>query len=409
MNNIIKTVVVVVLAVVMVSCNTDEVKPKLEVPETYEFLREGVSTVSFDGQTTRIAMAEELITALTNPEFSLDDLNGMFNHTQGNVDFSDVNLNSSDKNIRSKTAASAEYFGSNAVLAATIKTEFDDYLSEQVNSVFTNWNTAASAGTAGYIQQAGGGRTRYINAKGLELNQAFTKSLIGGLMMDQALNNYLSTSVLDEGSNRSNNDAEIVDQGKNYTTMEHKWDEAYGYLYGASQDPTNPNATIGDDDSFLNEYIGQVSGDADFSDIAPAIFDAFLTGRAAIVAGRYDIRDKQIQIIRTQLSRVVAVRAVYYLQSGKTKMEEANIDYASAFHSLSEAYGFIYSVQFTHNPKTGISFLSRDQVLDLLEKIYPTTEGKNGFWDVTPSDLAEVSQTLADAFGFTVEQAKVVD
>ena len=52
-------------------------------------------------------------------------------------------------------------------------------------------------------------------------------------MADQMLNNYLGSAVLDAGTNTADNDAGTLADGKNYTTMEHKWDEGFGYLYGA--------------------------------------------------------------------------------------------------------------------------------------------------------------------------------
>jgi uncharacterized protein YjaZ len=49
--------------------------------------------------------------------------------------------------------------------------------------------------------------------------------------------------VLDEADNRTNNDAKVLEEGELYTTMEHKWDEAYGYLYGDPSIPSaNPNS-----------------------------------------------------------------------------------------------------------------------------------------------------------------------
>ncbi|HBY69569.1 MAG TPA: DUF4856 domain-containing protein, partial [Flavobacteriaceae bacterium] len=122
-----------------------------------------------------------------------------------------------------------------------IKADFESYISDQVNVVFPNENTIAEPGVAGQI--ADGSSVRYVNGKGVELNQTFAKGLIGALLTDQILNNYLSTSVLDEASNRENNDNQILDGDNNYTTMEHKWDEAYGYLYGDPSIPTaNPNS-----------------------------------------------------------------------------------------------------------------------------------------------------------------------
>lgn len=393
------------LTISLSSCGDDDGgKPIISAPDTYAFERDGSSTVSFGGQTTRIAMAEEIIDAFkdeTQTELTID---AMFAHEEGNLDFSNTDLNASDKNVRSKTAASADYFSTNTVVAAEIKEDFDGWIEAQTSEVFPHWNTEASAGTAGYFQQAGGGSTRYINGKGLELNQVFAKGLIGALMADQILNNYVSDAVLDAGENVSNNDAEVVEEGENYTSMEHKWDEAFGYLYGASANPATANATVGEDDSFLNNYLGTVNEDADFAGIATEVFDAFKLGRAAIVAGDYDLRDVQADIIRANLSKVIAVRAVHYLEAGASGLGEANPDLAHIFHELSEAYGFVYSLQFTRNPNTDAPYFSRAEVKAFLADIMD--DGDNGLWDVEASTLTNISSQIAEAFGFTVAEAR---
>jgi hypothetical protein len=257
----------------------------------------------------------------------------------------------------------------------------------------------ATPGTPGQI--ADGSRTRYVNAKGLEYNQAFAKSLLGAVMADQMLNNYLSAAVLDEGNNRENNDNGITEENKTYTTMEHKWDEAYGYLYGTSANPETPNLTIGEDDKFLNEYVGRVNDDPDFSTIAAEIFDAFKMGRAAIVAKNYEVRDEQVAIIREKISEVIAVRGIYYLQGGKNKIVDG--DRQGAFHALSEAYGFVYSLRFTRKSDNNTPLFSKTEVDALLDMLLNSSD--NGFWDITPETLDAVSEAMAAKFEFTVAQA----
>ncbi len=405
-NNLVK-LICVSGAFVLGSCSSDDDSTPvvtIEEPTNYVFERDGETTVSFGGQTTRIAMAEIIVkklkeSTLANAEAAID---AMFDHKEGVNDFEDTDLNASSKSVRSKTAASRDFFSDNATDAAAIKTDFDSWIEGQVDEVFPNWGTEAVAGTAGYIQEAGGGSTRYVNANGLELNQAFAKGLIGALMTDQALNNYLSGDVLDEASNKTDNDNGTVAEGKNYTTMEHKWDEAYGYVYGASADKTKPNATIGEDDSFLNKYVGRVEGDTDFAGIAADIFNAFKLGRAAIVAKDYTVRDAQAAIIREKISKVIAIRAVYYLQQGKKALEEGTVDYASAFHDLSEGYGFIYSLQFTRKSDSKASYFTKAEVDGFINKLMG---GTNGLWTVTPATLEEISNDIAAKFDFTVAQA----
>ncbi|QTE23458.1 DUF4856 domain-containing protein [Polaribacter cellanae] len=390
--------VFVSLAVVasLVSCKKAEKDlPKTVAPKTYSFERNGKSTVNFNGQTTRIKMAVEFVAALKKTTETETTLDAKFAHTAGNADFSDADLNASSKNIRSKVAASKDFFSANSTDATAIKNQFDGWIAAQVSEVFPNWNTDAAAGVAGKIQQAGGGSTRYVNKKGVEYNQLIAKSLIGGLMVDQILNNYLSKAVLDEATNIADNNGGVTASGKNYTTMEHKWDEAFGYLYGAEDDITAP--VLGKD-SFLNKYLSRVEGDADFAGISKAIYDAFKLGRAAIVAKDYNTRNAQAEILREKISEIIGVRAVYYLQQGKGKLAT---DKAAAFHDLSEGLGFVYSLQFTRKPNSSESYFTKAEVDTFMDTLLKD----NGFWDVSGATLDQISNSIAGKFNFTLAQA----
>ena len=392
------SLILTITSLFFMSCDPDndsiDTPDPTVAPSTYNFTRNGTTTVSYSGQTTRIAMGQEFVSALKDETKTEIQLDAMFNHQAGGSDFSDDNLNSSSKNIRSKTAASTDLFSANTTDATAIKNQFDTWIAEQVSDVFPSWSEDASEGVAGKIQEAGGGSTRYVNGKGLELNQAINKGLIGGLMADQMLNNYLGTAVLDAGTNTADNDAETLADGKNYTTMEHKWDEGFGYLYGAD-DQEDPALGA---DSFLNKYLARVEGDTDFQGIAATIYDAFKLGRAAIVNKDYLTRDAQVDIIRENISKIIAIRAVYYLQQGKANL---GTDWASAFHDLSEGFGFVYSLQFTRKPGTNAAYFSFSEVNGFISTL---TVG-NGFWDITANQLDTMSETIASRFSFTVSQA----
>lgn len=387
----------------MFSCDSND-ETQLEIPAAYEFTRNGETTVSFTGQTTRILMGQELLGVINDFDNSTEELLLQMYRNQ-TADGGDANpyesaeLNAAAKNIKSKVAASADYFSSKTKVSAEIKNQFETWLINQIEDVYPNENSVAAPGQPGQI--ADGSSTRYVNGKGFEYNQLVGKSLIGALMTDQILNNYLSTSVLDAGTNREDNDKGTLVDGSNYTNMEHMWDEAYGYLFGTAADFANPMPTLGDDDSFLNKYLARVDGDEDFAGIAQETFDAFKLGRAAITAGEYDVRDEQAQIIRENLSLVIAVRAVHYLQSGKNALAQSTPDYGAAFHDLSEGYGFIYSLQFTRVPNSSSPYLTKSDVDWFLAQL---TAG-NGFWEVTPETLNNISAEIADSFDFTIEEA----
>lgn len=354
---------------VFTSCSSDDDTVSnhkaLETPETYEFTRDGKSTVSFSGQTARLKMVNEIGSAFKETTKTVANFTEMFTDGTG---FEDADLNTAGKNVNSKV-------GEAAGDQDAVQADFVGYYTKQVNEVFPKWVEAATAGTAGEFLD--GSSTRYVNEDGLEYNQAFYKGLIGALVVDQAINDYLVATKTDDNG--------TVPDGKSYTSMEHHWDEAYGYVYGNTEK-----------DALMFKYIGRVDGDSDFAGIAQEIEDAFKLGRAAIVAKNYEVRDAQIEIIQKALSKVIAVRAVYYLQQGK-----ANIGTTGSFHDLSEGYGFVYSLQFTHNPETGKPYFTRGETLEYIAQL----EKGNGFWEVSADTLDDISDDIANAFGFTVSQA----
>jgi hypothetical protein len=389
-----------VFAATFTSCDNDDegsITNNVVAPATYAFQRNSVSSVSFTGQTTRIKMADEIAAALKTSSLSEDNIDAMFAHVEGTNNFSDALLNASDKSVRSKVAASADFFAANSTDAAAIQSDFDGLIAAQANDVFPVWTATASRGVAGQLQEAGGGDFRHINGKGLEYNQAFAKGLLGSLMVDQMLNNYLSTAVLDAGDNRIDNDNDVVPTGKPYTTMEHKWDEAFGYLYGAEEDATNPVLGV---DQYLNKYLARVETSTNFNGTAARVFNAFKLGRAAIVAKNYEVRDQQADIIKLEVSTIVGIRAVYYLQVAKSSLGS---DEASAFHDLSEGYGFIYSLQFTRKAGTSQPYFSKTEVDAYLAELMIG----DGFWDVDAATLDRISDEISARFDFTTAEAGI--
>ncbi|MEL7270011.1 MAG: DUF4856 domain-containing protein [Bacteroidota bacterium] len=397
---------IALLSTFTISCSDDDDQggvpgDEVAAPATYVFEREGESSVSFSGQTTRILMGEEIIAKFLDNTATAEELKAMFAHEEGNMDFENADLNSSDKNVRGKTAASFDFFSSNATNQALIRADFEGWIDQQATEVFPNWGVAAVAGSAGQLSD--GSSVRYVTSDGLEMNQLFNKSLIGALMIDQILNNYVSANFIDAGTQLADNDNGVLEDGKNYTAMEHDWDEAYGYAFGTAADLADPRPTIGQDDSFLNKYIGRVEGDSDFAGITDVIYQALKLGRAAIVEKNYEVRDEQAEIVRKAISEIVGIRAVYYLQQGKNVLDQENPDYGAGFHDLSEGYGFIYSLQFTRRPGSSEPYFTKAEVDAFLTDLLD--DGENGLWDVTPATLDSLSEAIAARFDFTVEQA----
>ena len=378
----------------LASCET---APENQV--TYDFTRNGVSTVSFSGQTARIGMATELLAAMQDLDRTSIELAEMYaNQTPTGEDvapFSDPALNSSTKSIKSKIAASADFFSSNTVEGAAIKETIQSYIEEQANEVFVAKDEQASARQAGRLTDSES--TQLVNAQGLVLDEVVKASISGALMIDQICNNYVSTSVLDAGTNVEENNQGLVEAGKPYTTMEHKWDEAYGYLFGATGVGQESEPLL-NDDPFLNALLTEINGDTDFNTIADDVFYALAEGRAAIVEQNYDLRNIQATIIKEKLALVIAVNTVKALQLGKQNLNN-NLQ-ATAFAELSKAYGLIQALRFLRQPNSNQSIFSNAEVSDLKEQMI----SGEGLWDITPATIDDVSAVITSKFDFSIAE-----
>lgn len=375
---------------------------ELNVPTTYSFERDGASTVSFSGQSERIAMAEELISAMKDTEKTANELRDMFSNPTGVDPFEDPVLNASTKSIRADVAFGARTYAQDPVRTAAIRSDFNRWIFRQVEDVFPFWNQVAAPGQAGQI--ADEGSTRYVNEWGLEYDQAFAKGLVGAMMVDQINNNSLYDNIENPFRIRERNDSLVLFDGQNYTELEHRWDEAFGYLFGASTTPATPLADLEDADSFLNKYLGRVEGDEDYAGIATEIEEAFRTGRQAIVQRMYFERSSQAATIRNNLEKVIAVRAVYYLKQGELALRAQPVRRGTAFHDLSEGYGFIYSLRFINQPTSiGIPIDWYDRSEEYLAVL--SNSENNGWWDIDPDILATLAQDVANATGINVDEA----
>lgn len=138
----------------IISCDSDdeEIAIEITVPANYEFLRDGVSTVSFSGQTTRLKQVDEIYGALNSDSFTEAQIDKMFADGEG---FADATLNGTGKKVRSKTSA-----GCAAGNSAT-QAQFDEQIADFANNVVPAWSNDASAGVAGKLTDA----TRSIDRK----------------------------------------------------------------------------------------------------------------------------------------------------------------------------------------------------------------------------------------------------
>lgn len=389
---ITKILLLAIVSVASFSCSNDNdnTTNNIIAPDTYSFDRNGINTVSYSGQTTRLFQANELYSALNSTDVSLSTLNLMFNGDNDlSAGFTTESLNGTTKIIGSKTAASA-LAGDPAT-----KSRFDNMLVEYVSEVVPalNAGNVAASGQAGLAFDSG----YQLNEEGQELDQLFFKGLIGAFTLDQIVNNYVHPNQLDKGDYVAENDNGTLASGEDYTNMEHKWDEGFGYLYGEVDDISINNGLPAANEStgnLLMKYFKKVEQTYE-PGIASTVYHAFIDGRTAILNKNYVARDLAADIIQVELSKVIGYYAIHYMNDYIAKLNSGEI--AKAHHSLSEAHGFILSLQFTNNGDD-MPFMDKITVENFLDNNLADFHNidNNDLTDPTSGMIALVKQAFLD-------------
>jgi len=206
------------------------------------------------------------------------------------------------------------------------------------------------------------------------------KGLMGTVMYNQIYNTCFS----DE---RTGDDVENTNlrEGKNYTDMEHHWDEAFGYFNPPIDFTSNWPEARRDELRYWNNYSNVVDP---FIGSNEEIMKAFLAGRTAIVNNDLAGKNAQRTILFEKLELVAAATSIHYINLSLGYINEGKI--GEAFHTLSEAWAFVNAL--TYNPNRRIT-------LSQIETIKETDLGSNGnFWNVTAADLNRAKTTLVSIF-----------
>lgn len=307
--------------VLFTSCNQDSGIGELEVPLTYQFERNGASTVDYSGQAERLdmlaLMSSYMKSSNTIGATALDAqlLKEMFANEN----------NPFDGRIFTKDLKSKCFQNDVPVFEAMM-----DDLAQASQATGT-----ASSGTAGVLVDGSSDpNSGYrVNANGVELREVIEKGLMGAVFFYQAMEVYLSGDRMGSVGN------ENLEEGKNYTPMEHYFDEAFGY-FGIPMD--FPNMVTIDDARFWGKYCNSRDNGL-YEGINDEIATAFRTARAAIVAKNYEMRDEAIQTIQQKWAIIIASTAVDYLRVGLRTSGEPNY---KRHHALSEAIGFLLALNY---------------------------------------------------------------
>jgi hypothetical protein len=367
---------VITLTTFIFSCdisNSDDGDDKITAPDTYEFTRNGESTVAYPGQTDRLNMVEEMksyiATAHSGEVISKQALLDMYENTDG--DGGGHFPFTSDRQLKNKTFAPDR---DNNLFEGF-------FAAAEAASENGNNGVRAENGVAGLMEREESGSDILVDEKGREFTQLVEKGLMGAVFYNQIFNVYLTDDRI--GPDVENSE---IEEGKNYTPKEHHFDEAYGYFDAPVDFESDWPESRADDLRFWNKYSNGSDEQLDFND---AIMDAYILGRTAIVNDNQNELNQQVEVLYEELELLAAATAVHYINGTISHLNNSNR--GEAHHTLSEAWAFVNALKYSPNRKIG-----DDQINQILNSDF----GDNGnFWEVQDvTGLNNAKSTLVDTY-----------
>lgn len=325
------------------------------IPTSYSFTdASGNSTVDFSGQTARLDQLSEMISLIetgTTTVLSAQDIKDMFANTGGNGNglFSFT----STKQLEDKCFS-------------LDVPQFKSWMDEVALASESN-GSAASDGQAGVLSS--GTSTYLFDANGRDYAEIIEKGLMGAVFLNQALNEYFG----DVKMSVDNTTAVNASQGEYYTTMEHHFDEAFGYF---GVDPNFPTVAA---TRFWGKYCNSQNATLNSNN---DMMSNFLKGRAAISGKELGDRDQAIAAIRTEWEEISAYQAMTYIDAA---ISNFGTDNAKFLHALSEAYAFSWNLRYAPvetrrmNPSEHSALMAQ----------FPTN-----FWSITIAELNDIKNTI---------------
>lgn len=326
----------------------------------------GATTVDLTAGNTRIGMFKVIdtyaktVTGTGTTPLDAALLKNMYANTNAAFTGDNSFFNTSGVSLRSVTAQSV----ADPEKERKVMEEFMTTLAENSKSA----TAVAEDGKAGKLGNY------LVDERGVEWGQVVAKALIGAYQLD-----YIGNVLLNEGLKVDNY---ALAAGKNYTALEHNWDEAYANFTNNPVYAGNASATSNGGESFLGAYVWEYNKEG-----YPKMHEAFLKGRAAIVNNDAATYKEQASLIRKELEKAIANSAIGYLK----KTRDYATDPSRRAHAFSEGLGFIYSLRFAR--ATGADAAFSDAILNNLA--YTTT----GMWKVKNEQLEQAISTISSKFG----------
>ncbi len=362
------------------SCKEDP--PKIEIPTTYNFERDGSSTVSFSGQTQRLGMLSEMDAYLKTTRnlgniIAANQLKAMFANAEGS---GFTGAYEESKQLKSKCFSADTDFFEQWMEAASLASAANINASPGVaGHLNEEYPAAGSTASAGYL----------VNENGIEYHQIIIKGLMGAVLYYQAAEIYFGQDRMGELGN------DDLVEGKNYTNMEHYFDEAFGY-FGVSTDFSDA-VTSSSEGQFWGKYCIERHVDNSlaygYAGINSAIMESFKKGRAAVVAKDYTIRDEAIKDALHQWEIIIAATAADYLERS---LSSSGVPIHTKHHYLSESIGFLLAIKYHFDG--GNSIIPRLSEQSKIEEALRIIGLETSLYEVSDTDIQNTIDLIEAAF-----------
>jgi hypothetical protein len=344
------------------------------------------------------------------------------------ANYSDVFDGAGSKNLQGKLAgcdndlSMGEFIGWNIASGDLIDCGQDDTavldVQDSAHTLLQTWFDEIAT-----LAENDGG---YVNAEGHDLKQLVQKFLFGALTYSQAARDYLKA---DKGLLKQNSSADK--DGKAYTSLEHQWDEGFGYFGAATHYLSKTDTEIKDNaviDADNNNEVDLLGGEYNHglavyaskmdlktgtTDYSKQAMEAFIEGRELIQAnfGTDPVEGEGYHAELVEISEraldameyVIATASIHYINSTISDIEAYNgTDFTTVAKHWSEMKGFALSLQFS--PIATIS----DADLEIVHTEMGQTPKADVDADATDyiTRLKAARTKLQVAYGFDAEAVK---
>ncbi|MFT7186069.1 MAG: hypothetical protein ACI84K_001459 [Pseudohongiellaceae bacterium] len=459
------------LSIALAGCGSDNKTNhppvvELTVPETYSFISQfedfvDVSSVSYSGQIARQVLIADIKSLVSSTELAniddrqeaLDLLNSIYDKGEdgvSDIDGTDYTFSktgtlltpgptygdiSTGKDIKGKMAGEdndlrhGELKGWATGLDVTpTPDEFVQYLFGLLADNVVNQTTRMNPIDNETVLAP------YVMENGVDLQQLIQKFLVMGVAYSQGTGDYLADDLGGGKGIFSSAEQKVKDGVSSaYSSLEHSWDEGYGY-FGAARDfnaYTDLEIRAKDGRAEYNQGFHDLNGDGlidlnseiNFAasvnaakrdvgsaesaptDFTKTTFDAFLTGRALITqqtAGYEDALVIQRDIIVNNWEKTYAATIVHYINDvlqDMGKFETGDYSFTGHAKHWSEMKGFALGLQF--NPNALMSIDNVIAVNDLFgeQPVLPTAS--DDAIAQYKADLLSARDTMQQAYNFS--------